>query len=180
MMQPRTLMVALLGLSATALLMGCANRGAVGPAPNDFLATYEWYEGSLPPPYHYEYRITLQADGAGEVTMIPDYPGEGVPVWSEPFSVPRAELDRLYGAMIEEGLFRESWRAMELPPVGGSSERLTVVGEGRMVTIPAFPIPAQEERAAAIIAALRGVVPAAIVADLEARRDAYVAEHERP
>jgi hypothetical protein len=179
-MRPRRMMIALVGLSAAALLIGCTSQGAAGPAPADLLVTYEWYEGSLPPPYHYEYSIKLQADGAGEVTMIPDYPGEGVPVWSEPFSVSRPELNTLFGVMVAEGLFRENWQAMEAPPVGGSSEQLTVVAEGRTVKIPAFPIRTQQERAEAIIGALRDVVPTTIFADLEARRAAYEAEHEQP
>lgn len=165
-----------------ALLVGCGPQGQAGPAPDDLLVTYEWREGSLPPPYHYSYSITLAADGAGEVTMIPDYGGggDGVPVWTEPFTVARADLDRLYAVLVEQGLFRERWRTRDEVPVGGSSEDLTVVAGGRTVEIPVYPEPAQSERAEAIYAALRGVVPAEIFADLEARRAEYVAERERP
>lgn len=175
-MRTHFFLTALLGVAAT-LLAACSSQG--GPAPDDLLIAYEWREGSLPPPYHYAYSIRLGADGAGEVTMTPDYPGEGVPVWSEPFSVERADLDRLYATMVERGLLSERWRAQDMPPVGGSSEDLTVVAGGRTITIPAFPVANQSERAEAIYAALRGVVPASLFADLEARRAAYVAEQEQ-
>lgn len=178
-MRARALLPALFGLSA-ALLLGCAAQGRPTEAPDDLLITYEWREGSLPPPYHYEYSIRLQADGKGEVTMIPDYAGEGVPVWSEPFTVAPAQLNQMYATMVARGLLSERWAALDDPPVGGSSEDMSVVAAGRTVTIPAFVAPAQQSRAEAIYAALREVVPPAIFEGLEAKRAAYVAEHERP
>ncbi len=176
-MGTRTVLMALLGMAAALLLSGCLAQPA-GPAPDDFQLTYSWREGSLPPPYHYSYSITLGADGAGEVRMTPDYPSEGVPVWTEPFSLDRDTLDRMYATMVEQGLLRERWRAESIPPVGGSSEDLTAVAGGRTVEIPSFVVASQRERAQAIYAALRSVVPNEIFADLEARREAYVAERE--
>lgn len=175
-MRITTLLTAAVGLSAAALLMGCAARAGDG-APADLQITYEWREGSLPPPYHYEYGVSLGADGAGEVTMIPDYPADDVPVWTEPFTVERAALDELYRLMVEQGLLSQRWRALDLPPVGGSSANLTVRAEGREVAIPAFLPDDQQARADAIYAALLGVVPQALLDDLEARRAAYEAEH---
>jgi hypothetical protein len=176
-MRARTILTTLFGLSAAALLMGCAAQSQGGQAPNDLLITYEWREGSLPPPYHYEYSIRLQADGSGEVTMIPDYPGEGVPVWNEPFTVAPAALNQMYATMQASGLLSERWSELDDPPVGGSSANMTVVAAGRTVTIPAFLPPAQQGRAETIYATLRGVVPQAIFDDLEARRAAYELEH---
>lgn len=178
-MRARAILATLLGLSAATLLMGCAAQGGA-TAPDDLLITYEWREGSLPPPYHYEYSIVLRADGNGEVTMVPDYPGEGVPVWSEPFSVERASLDQMYATMVEQGLLSQRWSAEDSPPVGGSSEDMSVVAGGRTITIPSFLPSAQQARAEAIYAALRAVVPQAIFDDLEARRAAYEAEHANP
>ena len=42
----------------TLLLAACSlPGGAAGSAtrPADFAVRYEWYAGSMPPPYHYEY-----------------------------------------------------------------------------------------------------------------------------
>ena len=62
------------------LLLIAAGCTTVTPTPNsldtrpaDFNVIYEWQEGSLPPPYHYEYTITIKADGQGQIVMIPDY-----------------------------------------------------------------------------------------------------------
>jgi hypothetical protein len=163
-------------LAAALLLLGaCAGDAAEGPPPADFSLRYDWREGSLPPPYHYEYTIALAAGGAGTMTMVPDYPGEGVPVWEEPFTLAPEEVDRLHDLMIAEGLLRERWRAEDAPPVGGSYASLEVTRDGRTIEIPAFPVDGQRERAAAIFAAVEAIVPAEIRADLERRRAEYEA-----
>lgn len=167
-------------LAALVLLAACAPGGAAGPPPADLSLRYDWREGSLPPPYHYEYTITLAADGAGAMTMVPDYPGPGVPVWEEPFTAAPEEVAALYGLMLDQGLLSERWRELDQPPVGGSSASLEVTAGGRTVRIPAFPAEGQQGRAAAIFAAVEAVVPPAIRDDLEARRAAYEAANVRP
>ena len=97
-------------LLAVAMLAACALTTVAAETPDDLLITYEWREGSLPPPYHYAYTFRLEADGAGEVTLVPDYPWADVPVWTEPFAVSRAEVDSLYATMVAQGLLRECWR----------------------------------------------------------------------
>jgi hypothetical protein len=165
-------------LLAVLLLAACAGGAADGPPPADFSLRYDWREGSLPPPYHYEYTITLAADGSGLMTMTPDYPGEGVPVWEEPFSVSPDELDRLHDLLIEQGLLRERWRAEDDPPVGGSYAWLEVTRDGRTIEIPPFPIDGQRERAATIFAAVEAAVPQAIRDDLARRRAEYEAANQ--
>lgn len=165
-------------LAVALLLAACGPAGADRTPPPDLAVRYEWREGSLPPPYHYAYSITLAADGTAAMTMTPDYPGPDVPVWEEPFSVPPAGVAALYGALLDQGLLSERWREQDSPPVGGSSATLEVSGGGRTVQVPAFPVPAQQERASAMHAAIEAVVPQAIRDDLEARRAAYAAERE--
>lgn len=165
-------------IAALLLLSSCAGDAAEGPPPADFSLRYDWREGSLPPPYHYEYSITIAADGSGMMTMVPDYPGPGVPVWEELFIVTPDEMDRLHDLMIEQGLLRERWRAQDNPPVGGSYASLKVTRAGRTIEIPAFPPDGQRERAAAIFAAVEAVVPQSIRDDLERRRAEYEAANQ--
>lgn len=167
-------------LAVVLFLSACGADAAAGLPPDDFSIRYDWSEGSLPPPYHYEYTITLAADGSGLMVMIPDYPGPDVPVWEEPFSVPPEELDRLHDLMIEQGLIHERWSERDDPPVGGSSASLEVTRSGEMIEIPAFPVDGQAERAAAIFAAVEAIVPQAVRDDLEQRRAAYEAANMEP
>lgn len=167
-------------LIAALLLAGCSATSTEGPTPTDFRLRYDWREGSLPPPYHYEYTITLAADGSAAIVMVPAYPGPGVPSWEEPFTVPSAEVERLYRLMQAQGLLSERWRELDLPPVGGSSASMEVTADGRTVQLPSFPVDGQRERIEAIYAVVEGLVPAAIRADLEQRREAYMAANPGP
>lgn len=175
----RTLLHSSLLAVGLLLLAACADAAA-GPPPADFGLRYDWREGTLPPPYHYEYSISLGADGSGLMTMVPDYPGPGVPVWEEPFSLPAAEVDKLHDLMLARGLLRERWAERQDPPVGGSYASLTVTRAGATIAIPAFPAAGQAEQAAAIMAAVEAIVPQPIRADLERRRAEYEAAHTQP
>lgn len=157
------------------LLSACAAPTPSG-APNDFALTYDWREGSLPPPYHYSYQISVAADGSGTLALTPDYAGAGAPTWVESFQLSREARDELYRALVEQGLLRERWRAEPLPPVGGSSATLQVTADSRTITLPDFVVTEQQERAAAIHALVEAQVPEPIWAKLRAQREAYVAE----
>ena len=146
--------------------------------PADFAFRYRWREGSVPPPDHCEYTITVAADGQGTIVFYPDYPEEGVEPWREAFAVPAAELDALHEAMAEAGVFARRWESIEDPPVGGCLEWLEVVAEGRTWRVPstlADPEPVQP-----VYAAIRRLVPAGLWADLESRRAAYQAAYGAP
>ncbi len=147
--------------------------------PDDFSLLYEWREGSLPPPYHYEYTITLDPAGAGQVVMVPDYPSSGVPEWTETFTVEPAAMDDLFRLLVAKGVFTEKWRAQDMPPVGGSSDSASITANGQAVTIPSFVIDQQAESAADIAAAIRGLVPQAIWDKLEGQRQQYMNDHSQ-
>ncbi|MFV9507170.1 MAG: hypothetical protein AB4911_21680 [Oscillochloridaceae bacterium umkhey_bin13] len=163
-------------VSLTILLAGCGSSASQG-APNDLLITYQWRDGTVPPPYHYQYTIQIQADGQGTIVMIPGYSADDAPTWTEPFTLSQAELDQLYATMVAQGLHREPWRSEELPPIGGSSANLTVVANGRTTEIPSFPIERQQAQAQAIMDAVRNSVPLAIFTDLMQRREQFIAEN---
>jgi len=80
--------VAMLGLG------GCGADEIAVATPADFALVYSWREGSLPPPYHYSYTISLQPDGAGELVFVPGYSGGETPIWTETFSVSSAQRIR--------------------------------------------------------------------------------------
>jgi len=174
--------IALLRLLPTIglLLLGACSSGAASGPPADFSLRYAWREGSLPPPYHYAYCITLAADGSGAMQLVPDYPGPDVPVWDVPFTLSAAEVAQLHAQLLAQDLVRERWQALDNPPVGGAAATLEVQYAGQTITIPAFPLERQQARAAAISAAIEAIVPQAIRDDLEQRRAAYVAAATRP
>jgi hypothetical protein len=155
------------------LLAGCGFAAMPTQRPSDFAVRYTWQEGSLPPPYHYEYAINIGADGQGDVVMIPDYPADDVPRWRESFVVADADLDRLYRQFVDQGVFTRSWQAETALHVGGSSESMQVLANGSQVEIPASLIDRQAAAVAELYAALRALVPPEQWTKLETQRQQY-------
>jgi hypothetical protein len=168
------------------LLMVAAGCASVNPTPvpldtrpADFNLAYEWQEGSLPPPYHYEYTITIKPDGKGEIVMLPDYDSDATPYWIETFTLTPATLDQFYRLLVEKGLFTQRWQAQSDPPVGGSHDALRVTAHDRTIDIPSFVISTQAAAADDITTAVRALVPDNIWDKLNAQREQYVREHEQ-
>jgi hypothetical protein len=159
---------------------GCA---AMNPTPNpldtrpsDFNLVYEWHEGSLPPPYHYEYTITLGPDGQGQIEMLPDYASDRTPHWTETFSVTPAAFDQFYRLLSDKGLFTQRWQAMSDTPVGGGSESLLVTAHGRQISIPPYVILLQTAAAEDMATATRALVPQSLWDKLNMQREQYMQE----
>ncbi len=149
------------------------------PPEDEFTLHYSWSEGSIPPPYHYEYDILFDSTGSGSVMMIPDYPGQDVPRWNEPFAVTPEVTRDLRALLVAEGLFTRQWLAQRRPPVGGSHAWLSATTGEQTVEVPAFVEAPQQEHTAKIYAAIRALVPQAVGDQLEAQREQYVQEHSR-
>jgi hypothetical protein len=147
--------------------------------PDDFSLRYEWREGSIPPPYHYEYSISIKPDGRGQVVMVPDYHSDQVPIWTETFRLQPTELDALYASLTEQGLFRQVWQAPHRLPVGSSSQTLVIVAQGKSIVLPDYVVPEQAPAAKAIYATVIELVPKSIWTELYARRAEYVKEHRK-
>lgn len=148
----------------------------MAPRPDDLALRYEWYAGTMPPPYHYEYTITVGPGLQGEIVFYPDYSGEGVPEWREAFAVTDEQLDRAYGLMVEAEVFDRRWSEMRDRPVGGDTEWLSVMANGVSVRIPALP--EGGEALEPVYDAVRGLVPDAIWESLRARRQEYEDNYE--
>ncbi|HEY0603996.1 MAG TPA: hypothetical protein VGD58_13845 [Herpetosiphonaceae bacterium] len=160
-------------------IVGCGMSSMPAQRPEDFALVYDWREGSLPPPYHYEYSITLTAKGNCELIMIPDYPAPDVPQWRELFQVPVADRDRLYQQLLDLGLFTQSWREETNRRVGGSSADLTVVANETKFEIPNQVVESQEDKAEEIYATIKAIVPPETWAKLEGQLKEYQDAHQR-
>jgi hypothetical protein len=161
-------------------LYSCSRLVPATPSqrPEDFRVLYQWYEGSMPPPYYYQYSIELDATGTAWVTLTPDYPSPNVPSFTENFTVSEQQLDDLFQLMQEQGMMQRTWRTDSDPPVGGSSEALTVTAGGQQYLIPSYPVSNQRQAAGEIISAVKALVPQEIWERLDGLREDYVQENE--
>jgi hypothetical protein len=126
--------------------------------PPDFALRYEWREGSVPPPYHYEYAIRVGPGAEGEVLFYPDYPQHDPPVWREEIAVNPQALAALYQLLGRQGVFRRVWRQQERHTVGGSQSWLEVTANGRTITAPSALAPDQARVIAPVHEAIRALV----------------------
>ena len=112
--------------------------------------------------------------------MTPDYPSSQVPTWTETFTLEPSDLDNLYQTLTAQGLWTQTWKGQDNPPVGGSSDSLSARANGRTFGIPAYVVSGQEKQVQVIYAAVQALVPPAVMQKLDARRAQYVQEHSKP
>ncbi len=147
------------------------------PLPADFSLRHEWHEGSMPPPYHYEYIVRLSVGAEGEVIFFPDYPQHDPPVWRETFPVDSKDLAHLYALLVKTRAFARTWRRADHPAIGGSVVWLDAEAGGKKVTVPPG-LPARDAAAIApVYDAIRAVVPQVVWDGLMGRYEKYQAEH---
>ncbi len=134
--------------------------------------TFHWQEGSLPPPNHYAYKISLSADGAGRITFWPDYPGPGTPEWTEDVSFPVDQWQALEAMIAEHELARLVWPAPGMTmSVGGSLSSLDMDYGGARYDIPTFAI--DEEGVREFYTLIKSLLPDITWASLRERHETY-------
>jgi len=171
-------------LLLTLLAFSCIGCTTIHPStneqntkPDDFCVEYEWREGSLPPPYHYEYTVIINHSSRGEIALTPDYPSTTVPKWTEFFMLEEQGMNDLYRVMVENGLFTRKWLQLDAPPVGGSNQTLVVTAQGKRIKVEDFLVSEQQVSAKVMYAAVQALVPRKIWERLQARRQRYMQEH---
>lgn len=167
----RAQMARVLGAIGLGRVSAGAWPGSLGERPIDLALRYEWHASTMPPPYHYEYTIVVGPGLEGAITLYPDYPGEGVPEWREAFAATDAELDYLYGLMVEARALGGRWVEAADRPVGGEVDWLEVTADGETTRIPALV--KGREALEPVYGAIRALVPAETWERLRARRQAY-------
>ncbi len=107
------------------------------PQQPKFEIIYHWTEGSVPPPYHYDYSVEIQEDRTGIVSYRPDYDLEGVPVWNRYFTIPHDLFSRLHDLLESDGFYKLCWKQALKIIVGGSQEWCDGIIENNEFHIPA-------------------------------------------
>lgn len=143
--------------------------------PSDFALEYFWAEGSVPPPYHNEYEITIGEGGAGSIVYRADYEPTDQE-WTESFTVSEAVRQELYAAMVEADLFTRSLAEDDDPPIGGSSAELNVTADGEVTEVPAFP--QDSSGLDELYESVEALVPEALWTTFEAQRQEFIDSYE--
>jgi hypothetical protein len=145
---------------------------------NDLTVRYKWFEGSLPPPYHYEYEIQIGPGPVGKIIFIPDYKSADVPVWEREFEISEGEYGALLYITNDQGVFKTDWQENPDPPVGGHGSYASFTYCGQEASVPSFLKDDQYSKIKPIYNMVEGLVPEEIRQELNAKHEAYMQENE--
>jgi hypothetical protein len=135
---------------------------------------YHWAEGSVPPPYHYEYSIKIQEDRTGIVSYRPDYDLKDVPVWNRYFIIPQELFFHLYDLMVSEEFYKHEWKQAIDINAGGSLEWCDGTIENHVFHIPTGLAREDVDKAGPLYILLRQLGPDEMWDDLKQMRNEYM------
>jgi NitT/TauT family transport system substrate-binding protein len=153
-------------------------EGKMKARPADFDVTYEWEAGSMPPPYHYQYTITIDSVGGSKIVYWPDYPSDQITPWIEPITVTESDLDSLYALAAGKRLLRNEWDKLASPRIGGELQSAYIHAFESVYVIPSDIAESEEAVANEFYAAVKALVPQATWDKLSAQREQYEKEYE--
>lgn len=169
-------LVVMMTVLAGFVTCGC-EEVTVGARSDDFKVQYSWTAASMPPPYHFEYDVTIGPGLAGSVVYLPDYPGADTPTWSAEFTFTETDLDTLYQLIVRQGGLSHKWREIRNPPVGGDTSGLYVYANGK--TSRVHSLMEEAARLEPIYEAITKLVPQEIWDTFAQQRAQYEQEHLR-
>jgi hypothetical protein len=164
------------------MVAGCAaTPGKAVPAndtpgdtmPSGFAGEISYGNGSLPPPYHYEWRVEFDTRTA-TLTWTPGY--EGAEKWTENADLEEDTREQLYDRLHQAGLF-EFTNESDEDLVGGPTGRATFgsfYDSGTLGTSEAGQDMLDE-----VVAATRAVFPDEVWAAMEQRQHDWEAQQPK-
>jgi len=128
----------LASVASLLLLAGCGSSGDdVAEPPADFAITIHHVDGSVPPPDHVEWTLTVDDALQGTLDYTAGYPGPDTPTYKAQFDVESTAMRDLYDELADNDLLRDQDESSD-PPIGGSSVTATVTADGKTYEIPAY------------------------------------------
>jgi len=162
-----------------ALASGCSQASGgtavaareTGAMPDDFTATIVYRNGSVPPPYHFEWRLRVDG-GGGELSWRPGY-DEDVPAWVEAVAVSAEQRAELYAALRAAGAFDKA-PAPDENLAGGSTGSVELTAAGRTHSPGELGLSEDsQDILEAVHTAAEDVVPAAVWSRMSDRQQTW-------
>lgn len=166
-------------LVALVLLAGCGvERTGAGPAapamPHDFVGEVGYSNGSLPPPYHYEWHVEFDT-GTATLAWTPGY--EGADTWRDTVDLDDETRRRFYDRLQDAGLF--DFEDADDGMVGGPTAWATFEGtpDGRHDTGTLGTSDAGQDVLDELVDATEALFPAEVWAEMERKQDEWEERH---
>lgn len=148
----------------------------ISPWPSDLLIKFQFYAGTMPPPYHYEYQFQVNSKGLGDITFYPNYTGmDSVPEWKENFKVDQSSMQAFWNLVDSSNCMKKKWTEPKDTPIGGSVEYLSITANDKTVDIP--PFATNDELAESLRNAAKKLLPAHIMQKFMDMRQQYMDQY---
>ena len=135
---------------------------------------YYFNIGSLPPPYHYEYTITITRDGTASLEYMMGYSRTSDNTLEYKLDIRNTPLKNLNKEIKESGILSKKigyFPTGEIP-VGGSSEHLTIFdGNDTITYVPSYPDKAYDDLLEGIYKKIKKCIPDDVWNEVESKRD---------
>jgi len=171
-MLPRAVLLTLLFL-----VSACASTDPGTPTadeqvmPADFAGTLDYANGTVAPPYHYEWTVRFDESSA-VVEWRPGYE-EAVEPWRETVDITGDQRSQLYGRLRELGVF-DMAEAKDDGMVGGPGGSIEVTAGGRTYDLGTLGSSEDSVRVLKDVAdAVRELVPGNVWHGLETKQDEW-------
>jgi hypothetical protein len=159
------------------LLAGCGQerpgvpKAGADVMPADFAGTVSYGNGSVPPPYHFEWRLTFDTTSA-TVEWTPGY--SDVEPWRESVEITEDDRRALYDELRDAGVLTYEEETDE-GLAGGSTGSIDLVVDGERRTSPLGTSRAGQDVLEDVVAAVEDLVPAEAWTRLRDRQDEWSA-----
>ncbi|MDQ3790417.1 MAG: hypothetical protein M3422_24665 [Actinomycetota bacterium] len=161
---------------ALVLLAGCGvdRKAADQGMPDDFVGEVSYSNGSLPPPYHYEWRVEFDT-GTARLEWTPGY--EDADTWTETVGLDEDTRRRLYDRLDATGLFE--FENSDDGMVGGPTAWATFEGtpDGHHDTGTLGTSEAGQDMRDELVAATEQLFPADVWAEMERKQSEWEERH---
>lgn len=142
---------------------------------------YYYNVGSLPPPYHYEYTITVNTDGSGMIHYLAGYTETDSNTFDYTFDLSNSQLKNLKKSVKKSNVLNldiKSRPNSEIP-VGGDSDELSIYGYDEnspdsqvlLKNIPSYPEKKYGKILDKLYKTIKECVPEKIWNEIEERKD---------
>lgn len=164
------------------LVTACASTNPGQPTadeqvmPADFAGVIDYANGTVAPPYHYEWSVEFDASTA-VVEWRPGYDEKTEP-WRETVEITTEQRQQLYGRLHELGVF-DMPQATDDGMVGGPAGGVQLTADGRVYDPGTLGLSEDGVRVLEDVAdAAQELVPADVWAALQDKQDAWSAEQK--
>jgi len=151
--------------------------------PQDFSVNYQWMNGSLRPPFHYAYQLSIRASNESAVVMVMGYPTvfDDITKWKEPLHPTQEQIKVLYDFIetnkLSPGVWTHNDGVPHPAPTGGQSCSIFIVARNLGYSVPCNSYDVDEEylpKQQEFLKIIADFVPAATWAILNGKRDDYM------